>query len=298
MLTDPLETYSLLFDNLKNCDKQSLLKTRDQVADVVRKALTSSLQDVSRMPGVNDQKNVHLPILQYVAHLLDSRSIIFIGIIGSPGSGKSTIASYWAIALKLGFGLDVLMLSSDDFYLPKSERVSRGYTWRGSPETHDISLFRDTIQNIYQGKFPLVVPRFDPKLDDRGAPDLIEVKPRVCILEGWMIGKLAEMACGSIRPFFDFLAYLNMSDIGAKHARFKRESMIYKESRGEMGFSPDEMSSFWLNSLKPNIDNFVKPYLNLSDLILELGPGHRICSIAKPVCSGAITNITRTYREK
>ncbi|WP_225973739.1 hypothetical protein [Dehalogenimonas formicexedens] len=206
----------------------------------------------------------------------------FLGILGPPGSGKSTIASFWASVLSAGFGLDSVVLSSDDFYLTKSERVRRGYAWRGSPESHDIALFLETMNNIKAGMTPFMIPRFDPKIDDRGAPETIEYHPKICILEGWMIGKLAEMAFGSVKPFFDFLVYLEMSTPGARNARFRREAVIYRQSGGKAGFSPSEMSKFWSESLKPNIDKYVRPYARVSDLILEVGTGHRLRGAKRP----------------
>ncbi len=276
-MTEQPEIYPLLFGK-SPFDLEALSTERDRLLGLARGTGSGF-----PAPSVKDQRNVYVPIIQYAARLAESWPCLFIGLIGPPGSGKTTVAAFWAGMFKAAYGYDSIVLSSDDFYLPKKDRLKLGYAWRGSPETHDIGLFREVVHQIRQGEVPLELPTFDPGTDDRGLPRVVEAKPRICILEGWMTGKLAETAFGSVRPFFDFLVYLEMPDEGARRYRFKREAAIYHGSGGRMGFSPAEMASFWAQSLKPNLDKFVTPYSKLSDIVLSLGPGHRVLSITKPV---------------
>ncbi len=280
-MMDRPEIYPLLFGQAPY-DPEALAAERDRLLRLAPSVFPRT-GSASPLPSLKDQKNVHLPIIQYAARLAESRPCLFVGLIGPPGSGKTTMTAFWAGMFKAAYGYDSIVLSSDDFYLPKKDRLKLGYTWRGSPETHDVELFRQVLRQIRQGEAPLALPRFDHMTDDRALPRIVEYRPRVCILEGWMIGKLAEMAFGSLWPFFDFLVYLDMPDEQARRYRFKREAAIYQRSGGQMGFSPAEMSSFWSHSLKPNIDNFVTPYSRLADMVLSLGPRHRVLSIARPV---------------
>jgi D-glycerate 3-kinase len=295
MMTDRLEIYPLLFGD-RPFDLDALSAERDDLLRLARRIFPGS-RSASIVPGLKDQRDVYLPIIQYAARLAESRPCLFLGLIGPPGSGKTTVTAFWAGMFKAAYGLDSIVLSSDDFYLSKEDRRKLGYAWRGSPETHDIQLFRDTMHKLRLGEVPLAVPRFDAGADDRSAPRMIERQPRICILEGWMIGKLTEMAFGSLRPFFDFLIYLDMPDEQTRRYRFKRDAALYDGSGGHKGFSPEEMSSFWSQSLKPNIDSFVTPYSKLSDIVLRLGAGHRVVSVTKDDRSGLVDPPDEDYDE-
>ncbi len=123
------------------------------------------------------------------------------GISGVQGSGKSTLAKQVA-TLAQGRGLQVAVLSLDDFYLTRHERrlladrVHPLFATRGPPGTHDLALAMDVIHRLRRGD-PLRLPRFDKRTDDRMAESTwprFDSPADLVLLEGWMLGVPAQEA--------------------------------------------------------------------------------------------------------
>lgn len=132
----------------------------------------------------------------------DPNTPLLVGLQGCQGSGKST-ASIFLKCLLAHCGKTAVVLSIDDFYLTRKERVELASSThpllvtRGVPGTHDLSLLEQTIDDL--GRIdkvgPVAVPRFDKAADDRkplASWDIVEEKPDVVILEGWCIGMEPE----------------------------------------------------------------------------------------------------------
>ena len=122
-----------------------------------------------------------------------------IGICGAQGTGKSTLAEFLALELKYMAGWSAAVLSMDDFYLSRSERLELSrrvhplLATRGPPGTHDCEMMGDHLQRLRRlgdGE-SMALPRFDKSRDDRAPP---KTWPRVAgpldaiILEGWCLG--------------------------------------------------------------------------------------------------------------
>lgn len=116
------------------------------------------------------------------------------GISGLQGSGKSTLAAQVA-AEATRRGLRCALLSIDDVYLPRAERLRLArdvhplLATRGPPGTHDVALAIDVLDALRQGR-NVALPRFD-KLDDDRLPSTLW--PRVgtvdlVLFEGWFLG--------------------------------------------------------------------------------------------------------------
>jgi D-glycerate 3-kinase len=123
----------------------------------------------------------------------------FLGINGAQGTGKTTLAAYLQLALEQGCGWRVAVLSIDDFYLTKSERVQLAeevhplLTTRGVPGTHDIKMLTDCIERLraLEPNETMALPRFDKSLDDRTSSDswlTVSGPIDLIILEGWCVG--------------------------------------------------------------------------------------------------------------
>jgi D-glycerate 3-kinase len=119
---------------------------------------------------------------------------LVVGLCGSPGAGKSTIAA--AISARGG---TVATLSLDDLYLGARARgwlatdVHPLLTTRGPPGTHDVALGLAVLAKLVGGE-PVAVPRFD-KATDEPAPrsewPVVE-RPDVVLFEGWCVGAVAQ----------------------------------------------------------------------------------------------------------
>lgn len=93
-------------------------------------------------------------------------------------------------------GYRTLSLSLDDLYKTYSDRLvllqqDPRLIWRGPPGTHDIDLGLNVLEQIRQGKSPVIVPRFDKSAHagagDRTKPDVI-TGVDILIFEGWFVG--------------------------------------------------------------------------------------------------------------
>tara|TARA_B100001250_G_scaffold222555_1_gene190866 strand:- start:1686 stop:2696 length:1011 start_codon:yes stop_codon:yes gene_type:complete len=118
---------------------------------------------------------------------------IIIGFSGLPGSGKSTIG-FWIDNVARDLGLDIKVISLDDFYLPGKEMdiVMDGNPWnvpRGFPGSHSIDLLNQTLETFLKTGI-LKYPTFDKSLrEGRGdRTGFSELNTKILILEGWFVG--------------------------------------------------------------------------------------------------------------
>ena len=118
---------------------------------------------------------------------------LIIGFSGLPGSGKSTLG-FWIDGLARDLGLDIKVISLDDFYLPGDEMdlAMDGNPWnvpRGFPGSHSIELLNQSL-DCFLKTGVLKAPVFDKSLRE-GKGDRsgwCELKPKILVLEGWFVG--------------------------------------------------------------------------------------------------------------
>lgn len=139
-----------------------------------------------------------------VAHLLEvharqgGRSLV-LGLCGSQGSGKSTMAQVLRRILCDAAGLKVAILSLDDLYLSRADRIDLAervhplLRTRGVPGTHDIELGIDVIRRLVSAELDAIIwlPRFDKARDDRRPRDEWEAfygRADIILFEGWCVG--------------------------------------------------------------------------------------------------------------
>ena len=137
-----------------------------------------------------------------------NQQTITLGINGSQGSGKTTVAAYINNVLTHERGLNVISLSIDDFYLSKAARLQLGkdihplLATRGVPGTHDVALAMQTLAALKaQGR--VAIPRFNKATDDIVTPDeweTIEAPVDVIIFEGWCLGATPQVEAELIEP--------------------------------------------------------------------------------------------------
>lgn len=132
----------------------------------------------------------------FVAQVLDdalAQGARVYAVAGVQGSGKSTLAAQMA-ALGMQRGIDVTVLSIDDFYLdrPARQRLGREIhpllATRGPPGTHDASLACEVLDRL-RDHAPTRLPRFDKIADRRLSPSRWPVArdPGLIVLEGWFL---------------------------------------------------------------------------------------------------------------
>lgn len=134
--------------------------------------------------------------------LAASRPAPIVAVNGAQGSGKTTLCDYFATRLRQLHGCRVAVLSLDDFYMTRSQRVELAarvhplFATRGVPGTHDMALLSHTLNRLQSASACecIDIPRFDKSRDERypagsepftGRADLI-------LLEGWCLGARPE----------------------------------------------------------------------------------------------------------
>jgi D-glycerate 3-kinase len=175
--------------------------------------IAALLKDL-RLPARFNETVEHFywPLAHHLASRRRSREQpLVVGINGPQGSGKSTLAQVLALSLADELDLPTAVLSLDDLYLTKRERVELAQrvhpllATRGVPGTHDIHLGLATINSLTRAADDAItrIPRFDKSRDDRCSPNDWETftgPAEIVILEGWCLGARAQPPAALAQP--------------------------------------------------------------------------------------------------
>jgi D-glycerate 3-kinase len=155
--------------------------------------------------------NFYLPICEMInKNYLEHKKTRIIGLAGSQGSGKSTIAKILKIILKTKFNLETVVFSIDDFYKTykdrrkMSKKISHLFLTRGVPATHDTKKLYECLKSCKKESFrKFLIPKFDKSTDDRCLKNKwlkILKKPNIIIFEGWCVGARPQKNADLIKP--------------------------------------------------------------------------------------------------
>lgn len=146
---------------------------------------------------LHDARKWYIPLAKnIVKHQNGAIAPYFLGINGCQGSGKSTLSAFLCDYLTQEHGLNVVVMSLDDFYLDQSQRnaiaikVHPLFKTRGVPGTHDMKLASNVISALQQHK-PISIPRFDKGTDNLAPKEHwqhVSAPVDVVIFEGWCWG--------------------------------------------------------------------------------------------------------------
>jgi len=176
------------------------IQTKSDYAQVISQESINCFIDKHQLPVDFSDLIIHyyIPLISWLRKKINTSSPYIFGINGPIGSGKSTLADFIKSSMQPHLDGSVVVLSIDDFYFTKKERLHLSETkhplliTRGVPGTHDINLlldFVDQLKNLKLGR-KILLPQFNKANDDRepitkwqqvtGSIDLI-------IIEGWCL---------------------------------------------------------------------------------------------------------------
>ena len=142
------------------------------------------------------------------AHQIGADRPILVAVNGSQGSGKTTVCDYLRVALEADYGLAVLSLSLDDFYLTREQRRNLAQSvhpllaTRGVPGTHDISLLNQSLDALLDPvrSGSVAIPRFDKATDDSAEWQQVNHRVDLVLLEGWCMGARSQSTAQLTEP--------------------------------------------------------------------------------------------------
>ena len=183
-----LDNYQMFLDNLSI--EPSLFF--DKWTDINRKSLADKYW--KKNTKLDWKWSLSFPffcILEKYLEFMEEPKII--GFSGLPGSGKSSLG-FWIDSLARDLGLNINVISLDDFYLPGEEMdiAMKGNPWnvpRGYPGSHSMELLNQSLETFLKTGI-IKSPNFDKSLRD-GKGDRSgwrEFNTKILVLEGWFVG--------------------------------------------------------------------------------------------------------------
>ncbi len=182
--------------------------------------------------------------------------IMFIGIAGGTGSGKTTVAHN----IKEKIGEDILILDMDSYYkdnshIPFEERLKINYD---HPDAFDIPLLKSHIETLLRGE-TIKKPIYS-FVEYTRLKDYEEVKPkRIIILEG-----IFALFFEELRKLMDIKIYV---DTDADIRLIRRVLRDIKER----GRTIDSVIKQYTEVVRPMHIQFVEPTKRFADIIIPEG---------------------------
>ncbi len=144
-------------------------------------------------------RSLYIPLSNWLS---EQKKTFTLGINGAQGSGKTTFSKILKQILVNSFKKSVVIISIDDLYLTKAERLQLSHTMhpllatRGVPGTHDIKRGLKIFKKLKSNdNSPIHIPTFNKASDDRNnyhSWKIVTEKPDIILFEGWCVGAVAE----------------------------------------------------------------------------------------------------------
>lgn len=199
--------------------------------------------------------------IKILKHLDDDLDRIIIGIVGKPGSGKSTIAL--EIQRQLNSEL-VAIVPMDSFHMSnKILKAKNLLHCKGAPNTFDVEGFFQLLTRIREDdSHPIYYPIFHREIEESiNGEGVISGDARVILVEGNYLLSKSE-GWEKFQPIFDYIYFIQIPE------KVRIQRLISRHV--EFGKSLNEASEWALGSDEINAQ-FIEQTAHLADDVLELG---------------------------
>ncbi|MCQ6957562.1 uridine kinase family protein [Mucilaginibacter aquariorum] len=179
-----------------------------------------------------------------------------IGVAGGSGSGKT----FFLKCFLEHFSADeVCLVSQDDYYFPVAHNMTKEENKEYNfdlPSTIDHDHFESDIFKLLNNEsFVKQEYTFN---NSSAVPKMLEIKPApIIIVEGLFI-----MHFGKIKDVLDMTIFIEADEDIALQRRLKRDLE-------ERGYSNDDAYYKWVNHVVPAYKEYLLPYRNQADKIIE-----------------------------
>lgn len=168
-------------------------------------------------------------VLQRARALLASGQRKILGIVASPGAGKSTLAQ----SLLQALGQQAQIVPMDGFHLANSELKRLGRAGRkGAPDTFDAAGYVNLLRRI-RGQAPgetIYAPEYRRELEEGIAGAIaVDASTPLILTEGNYL-LLEDGAWGDVRGVLDEAWFLNL-DTSVRHQRLLERHMRFGRSQ-------------------------------------------------------------------
>lgn len=133
-----------------------------------------------------------------------------VGIGGTPGAGKSTLAEELRRDL-VARGESAVVVPMDGYHFDDIILNARGHRPRkGAPYTYDVAGFQHLLKRIKAREPDIAIPVFDRTMElSRAAAEIISADTRFILIEGNYL-LLDEEPWSRLRPLFDFTVFIEV----------------------------------------------------------------------------------------
>ncbi|HCD1253997.1 TPA: nucleoside/nucleotide kinase family protein [Citrobacter amalonaticus] len=206
-------------------------------------------------------ENVHKPLLQRLANIHSAntrrRTVVFLS--APPGTGKSTLTTFWEWLSRQDPSLPTIQtLPMDGFHHYNDWLDAHNLrAYKGAPETFDVDKLAQNLRQIREGEGTW--PQYDRQKHDP-VEDAIVVNAPIVIVEGnWLLRD--DERWRALAAFCDFSLFIRAP------AQALRARLVERKRAG--GLSPADAGAFYERTDGPNVERVLRESRPAS-LLLEM----------------------------